>query len=68
MAVTGQRRPSGTFGEVQIKDWQAAGLLKPSVMKPVLATIEHALVIRPLGQLKNEDQQALRQALVAILG
>lgn len=68
MAVTSQQRPSGTFGEVQIKEWQAAGLLKPSVVKPVLTTIEHTLVIRTLGRLKDDDQRALRQALATIVG
>lgn len=68
MAVTSQGRPAGTLGEVQIKNWQAAGLLKSSVVKPVLATIEQPLVIKRLGRLTEEDQQPLKRALAAILG
>ena len=68
MAVTSQLRPSGTFGEVQIEDWQAAGLLKASAVKPILTTIERSLVIRKLGQLKSEDRQGLKRALGAIMG
>jgi len=44
------------------------GLIKPSVIKPVLTTIERSLVIRRLGQLEQKDQQALKGALVAIIG
>ena len=67
MAVTSQMRPGG-FAEVSVKEWKAAGLLKASVIKPVLATIDATLVVRTLGQLKDDDQQALRLALKGILG
>ncbi len=68
MAVSSQARPAGGIGEVQVKDWQAARLLKPSVVKPVITTIERSLVIRTLGRLKEADQHALRQAIAAIVG
>jgi len=68
MAVTSQAQPAGSLGEVQVKDWQAAGLLKPSVVKPVITTIEQPLVLRRLGRLKEGDQAALRRAIAAILG
>ena len=56
------------MGEVQIQDWRAAGLLKPSVLKPILTTIDPSLVLKKLGQLAPTDQAALRQALSIILG
>jgi mRNA interferase MazF len=68
MAVTSQIRPSGGFGEVFVAGWQAAGLLKPSAIKPVLTTIERGLVMRRLGQLIEQDRNALRQALLTIFG
>jgi len=68
MAVTSQPRPAGGFGEVQVKDWKSAGLIKPSVVKPVITTIEASLVIRRLGQLKKDEQQALRKAIGSIVG
>ncbi len=68
MAVTSQLRPSGALGETLVAGWQAAGLIKPSAIKPVIATIEQALVIRRLGQLTTEDQQALRNAIAKIVG
>jgi mRNA interferase MazF len=46
----------------------ATPLLKPSVLKPVLATIERRLVLRKLGRLEDEDRRALREVLRMILG
>jgi len=51
-----------------VQDWQAAGLLKPSAIKPVITTIEKPLVIRTMGRLQDRDQQALQDALKIILG
>lgn len=36
MAVTSQVMPTASFGEVIVSQWKDAGLLKPSVIKPVL--------------------------------
>jgi mRNA-degrading endonuclease toxin of MazEF toxin-antitoxin module len=47
---------------------QEAGLLKPSVFKPVLTTIEKRLVRRKLGRLLEEDRRALQGLLGTILG
>ena len=68
MAVTSQLRPTQGVGDVQLKDWQAAGLLKSSAIKPVIATIELTLVIKRLGRLKEDDQQKLRTAIAKIVG
>lgn len=56
------------FGEVMITDWQKAGLLKPSVIKPVMTTVERRLIIRQLGQLEQADRTALRNTLPVITG
>ena len=55
MAVTGQQPSTLTVGEVQVQDWKSAGLLKPSILKPVLTTIEPALVLKKLGRLTPHD-------------
>ena len=68
MAVTSQQPSTLSVGEVQVQDWRGAGLLKPSVLKPVLTTIDPALVLKKLGRLTSTDQAALRQALTTILG
>jgi mRNA interferase MazF len=53
---------------VAVRRWKEAGLLKPSVLKPLVATIERGLIRRKLGRLHDEDRRALRAALDAILG
>lgn len=68
MAITSQFRPSPALGEVWLQDWQGAGLLKPSAVKPVFATLEQVLVIRQLGRLAPADQAALKRAIGQILG
>lgn len=68
MAITSQLRPSPTLGEVWLRDWESAGLLKPSAIKPIIATLEQALVIRTLGELAQEDQDSLRGAIAQIIG
>lgn len=68
MAITSQVRGSGAFGEVILQDWQAAKLLKPSAIKPVIATLEQTLIIKSLGQLTLRDCQALKVALNKIVG
>jgi len=68
MAVTSQLKPSRTIGEVIIQDWRAAGLLKPSAIKPVITTIEKRLVIKAMGRLRADDSTALKESLKTILG
>jgi len=68
LAVTSQARPQVAFGEASVAKWKEAGLLRPSVFKPVLATIERGLVLRKLGRLADEDRAALRKLLAEILG
>lgn len=68
MAVTSQRSIPGAVGEFEVQDWRGAGLLKPSVIKPVLTTIDPALILKKLGRLTTPDQATLRQVLAQILG
>lgn len=68
MAITSRVKPSKTMGEVLVVEWQKAGLLKASVIKPVLTTIEKRLVIHRLGQLEQIDRVALQRELNVILG
>ena len=68
LAVTSQVRPSLAFGEALVADWQTAGLIKPSVFKPVITTIEQALVIKRLGKVSTNDETALRTVIERIVG
>lgn len=68
MAITSQMRPAPALNEVWLSAWAAAGLLKPSAIKPVISTFEHGLVIRRLGTLSDDDRMALRRALLEMFG
>lgn len=67
MPITSQLRAQA-FGEIAVQDWQAARLLKPSAIKPVIATLEQSLVIKTLGKLSNRDAAALREMLPQLVG
>jgi mRNA interferase MazF len=68
MAITSQIRPILALNEASVSEWRAAGLLKPSVIKPVFATLEQALIIRQLGVLATIDQTTLREIIAQTLG
>ena len=68
MAVTSQILSASYFGDTVISEWQPAGLLRPSVIKPIITTIEKSLVIKKLGQLHKEDHKSLRESFYKILG
>jgi mRNA interferase MazF len=68
MAITSQVRAPIAFGEALVADWQTAGLIKVSVFKPLLMTLEQSLIIRQLGKLSSADQVALTGCLKVVLG
>ena len=68
MAVTSQLRPNPGSADASISGWRAAGLLKPSVVKPIFATLEQGLVLRRLGALDETDRAALRKSISEIIG
>ncbi len=67
MAITSQIRNPLGFASFAVGGWQAAGLLKPSALKPVFATIEQILIARTLGQFTETDRAYLRQCIDACL-
>lgn len=67
MAISSQLTTPLLFGEMSITDWQLAGLLKTSVIKPVVTTIQKDLVVRKLGQLNQQDRNALKKHLRSLL-
>lgn len=68
MAITSQSGTPPGFGDGAIIDWQAAGLIKPSMFKPLFTTIEQGLVVRVLGTLSTGDLQTLRDLLSHVVG
>lgn len=67
MAVTSQARAENSF-DIPLADWPQAGLIKASVVKPVIATIERPLVIKRLGRLSEKDRRALAEGIQRALG
>lgn len=68
MAITSQVRERLATGETLLQDWRAAGLAKPSVLKPLIATLEKAQIVKKLGRLSATDQKQLADVLNSILG
>jgi len=67
MAVPSRLEKVFDIGECRIQNWQEAGLLKPSSIKPVLSTIEQKLVLKKLGSLSTDDLTSLNVALKDLL-
>ena len=68
MAITSQIRQNPGFGEVDIQSWQSAGLLNPSIIKPVVFTAEKTIIKKTLGKLKQRDQANLLKTIDSIVG
>ena len=68
MAITSQVRTPLGFGEAMVGDWQGAGLIKTSVLKPVFTTIEQGLVLRVMGHLSAADIKTLREIVADVIG
>lgn len=49
--------------DVLLQDWQQAGLLKPSFIRPKLAAIEPSLVVHQVGQLSLRDLTGIDRIL-----
>ena len=67
IAVTSQVKIPLQFGEILITEWSKAGLLKTSVIKPIITTLEKQLVIKKLGKLATPDIEALQNLLQQII-
>jgi mRNA interferase MazF len=68
LAVSSRIRYPLDYGDVVIQDWQEAGLLKPSILKPLVFTFEQSSVLRQLGRLTSTDKMQLDKLLKNIIG
>lgn len=68
MAITSQIKMPLPLGEHLITEWAAAGLLKPSVIKPIITSLEKPLVLKSLGHLQTVDQHSLETILQQVIG
>lgn len=46
-----------------LQDWQVAGLLKPSFVRPKIAAIEPSLVVHQVGRLSAQDMDEVDRRL-----
>ena len=53
--------------EPEILDWQECGLLKPSVFKSAIATIETNMIIQKIGYLTKTDRENLINLIKRII-
>ena len=67
-AITSNLTPPFRPGDSLLHDWRAAGLLKPSAVRGVVATVDRSEVIRLLGVLSVRDFAVIEQALAGVLG
>lgn len=69
MISSGARLTSPRLGDVVLRDWQRAGLLRPSVARVGrLQVIEQRLLSTQRGTLEAADLAAVDQALRDVLG
>jgi mRNA interferase MazF len=59
--------PIASTDELAILDWKLAGLLKPSVVKPILSSFDTRLVKRKLGNFSSTDKLAVRELFARLL-
>ena len=67
-AITSNVSPPFRRGDVLLADWQPAGLIKPSALRGVLATIDKRDIVRPMGHLTDNDFAKVEAAVADILG
>ena len=67
-AVTGNVSPPFRPGDTLLKEWSAAGLVKPSAVRGVLATVDKSDVARKLGVLSGSDFADVEQGVAKGLG
>lgn len=67
-SITGNLAALPHVGDHRLRDWQAAGLLRPSLAQTKVATIEASAVGRQLGRLTERDLAAVSAGLRGALG
>ena len=50
--------------ELEVINWEASGLLKPSIFKSTVATIEKSHMLTKVGSLSRTDQEKIGRAHV----
>jgi len=67
-AIAGNVSPPFRPGDTLLGDWGAAGLVKPSAVRGVVATVDRGDIIRRLGRLADADLREVQNAIGRVLG
>ncbi len=67
-AITSNVSPPFRLGDTLLSDWRVAGLLKPSAVRGVVATVDKRDVVRKLGSLSAGDLESVEQGMARVLG
>jgi mRNA interferase MazF len=67
-SITGNLAARPHIGDHRLEEWQAAGLLRPSLAQCKIATIEASMIGRRLGRLTERDLAAVSAGLRSALG
>ena len=67
-AITGNITPPFRPGDTLLNDWAKAGLLKPSAVRGVLATVDVWDISSFLGSMSSRDLANVEKNLASILG
>ena len=68
MALTSRLAAKSQPGEYRLQDWPSAGLLLPTMTKPLLATLSANMIVRRLGTLAPADQEGVASVLRLLFG
>ena len=64
MALTSQDQNDSSLA---LAEWQAAGLPKPTWIKPLIGTLSLGLVERQIGRISPHDRRCVQTALAMVL-
>ena len=67
-AITSNVSPPFRPGDTLLSDWNLAGLLKPSAVRGVFATVDKVEVVRKLGTLSAGDFTRVEKGVANVLG
>lgn len=68
LAITSRQRRTEDSFDVPLQSWRHAGLIKPSLFKPLVTTIERRLVRKKLGEVEAGDRRQLSELLAKMFG
>lgn len=68
MPLTSRLHRAADPGAVVVEDWEAAGLLRPSIAKPALFSFPATDIYKHLGRVGKATRAKLSRALAEILG